>query len=524
MDEYNYINPLANKKDESYFALISTELDNLLIRVVGTKTEEFIPNLSFKTSNEQKFVSDIPILFKENFKAVIIDIFPYQTKDYGNNIVFCMILRGAFEILNIPYYFVSGPIKNFTSLLIATNVNPKLNEIYLLILIDNNNKLAAVELKYTENGYIESSHRLLTIDIKESAEEIRSKIVKDCNPKKIIISALPGNTILKHLRTNVLKSKKLIVLEALFTHYIDKFLVEIGRWLLDKSYVKFFIQPHCARRIIIFAMSGAKNRIILSAEIKDPLPLKKTITVPKSHLDYFMIFVEDKTGESKLLYELEMKKTCHRHEITLTVDEDNFPDKQVKEIILDEIKNLPENLDKHFASKFPVIGIFDESAVICINKNGKYEFLESWNGVYGTPLIINFSSEKHTIGDKAIQQLEDPEYIVYDLIKIMSMEPDKIKIDESWTFTITEDSENPVLLEFDSFDGTKKAASPSFLMALILKEIRKLIKVEIGKKPKKLGFWIFEDSKYTKEELKRIQMQITESCQALKIECEFIKF
>uniref|UniRef100_A0A914Z1N0 Uncharacterized protein n=1 Tax=Panagrolaimus superbus TaxID=310955 RepID=A0A914Z1N0_9BILA len=232
--------------------------------------------------------------------------------------------------------------------------------------------------------------------------------------------------------------------------------------------------------------------------------------------------------EISLLSEVNLKKNFHRHKITLLVDDQNFTDKRVKGIMLDEIKSLPQNLDKHFSStenKLPVIGIFDESAVICINKNNKYKFLESWNGVCGAQLIINFNDEKPVIGDKAVEVLDEPSYIVYDLIKIMSMPPEDIKIDPSWTFTIIKDEENPVLLEFDNFDETKKAASPAFLMALILKGIRKLIKIETGKKPKELAFWIFNnDEKYNETEIKRIEFELTESCNLLKISCKFVKF
>uniref|UniRef100_A0A914Q884 Uncharacterized protein n=1 Tax=Panagrolaimus davidi TaxID=227884 RepID=A0A914Q884_9BILA len=139
--------------------------------------------------------------------------------------------------------------------------------------------------------------------------------------------------------------------------------------------------------------------------------------------------------------------------------------------------------------KIPFIGFYDNSSVIGIYKNFEegYQFLEEWN----------------------------------DLINIMSMAPEKIKIDKSWGFTFTKDEENPVLLKFDNFDGTKKCSSPSFLMAIYLRQHLKAIESKIGQKPNKVAFWII-DRKFNENERKRIEDGLKESCKLLKIDCCFV--
>uniref|UniRef100_A0A914P6J8 Uncharacterized protein n=1 Tax=Panagrolaimus davidi TaxID=227884 RepID=A0A914P6J8_9BILA len=108
----------------------------------------------------------------------------------------------------------------------------------------------------------------------------------------------------------------------------------------------------------------------------------------------------------------------------------------------------------------------------------------------------------------------------------MSMPPENIEPGNTWGFTITKDSENPVLLEFDTFDGTKKHASPSFLMAVLLRKHFKAIEDEIGEKPKEIAFWIYnelnDEEQFDEDEMKRIKKGLKESCKLLNVNCIFI--
>uniref|UniRef100_A0A914QT19 Uncharacterized protein n=1 Tax=Panagrolaimus davidi TaxID=227884 RepID=A0A914QT19_9BILA len=137
--------------------------------------------------------------------------------------------------------------------------------------------------------------------------------------------------------------------------------------------------------------------------------------------------------------------------------------------------------------------------------------------MYGEDLFISFCDKKPKYGFAAAEDYrENPTFVVFDLIKIMSMLPNnKIEVDPSWGFTFTENAENPLLIQFDNFDGNKKAASPAFLMAMLLKHHLKIIKSEIGEKPKELGFWFLD--KFKAEEKERIKNGIKDACGLLKV-------
>uniref|UniRef100_A0AC34GCM6 Uncharacterized protein n=1 Tax=Panagrolaimus sp. ES5 TaxID=591445 RepID=A0AC34GCM6_9BILA len=106
----------------------------------------------------------------------------------------------------------------------------------------------------------------------------------------------------------------------------------------------------------------------------------------------------------------------------------------------------------------------------------------------------------------------------------MSMPSDDIQIQKSWGFKITKDKNNPVLLQFDTFDGTRKEASPAFLMALFLRQHLKAIQEnnnDDGEKPKEIAIWI-PKQKFNNEEYTRIQEGIAKSCELLKLKFRFL--
>uniref|UniRef100_A0A914P4K9 Uncharacterized protein n=1 Tax=Panagrolaimus davidi TaxID=227884 RepID=A0A914P4K9_9BILA len=109
----------------------------------------------------------------------------------------------------------------------------------------------------------------------------------------------------------------------------------------------------------------------------------------------------------------------------------------------------------------------------------------------------------------------------------MSMEPDKLTLEEKNKFRITSNENNPVLIKFKNFDGESTIASPALLMAMIIKRHIKCIKGEMEKNPNEIGFCILEE--FSKEERNRVEEGIKESCKMLeekymKINCVFIHF
>ena len=105
----------------------------------------------------------------------------------------------------------------------------------------------------------------------------------------------------------------------------------------------------------------------------------------------------------------------------------------------------------------------------------------------------------------------------------MSQPQNEIKVQRLWHFEITKNDENPLLIEFDAYENVRKVATPAFLMAMILKQHKKAIRIETGIKPIKLGFFILE-SFFDKQQKNRIKTELEESCKLLNIECRFVLF
>uniref|UniRef100_A0A914PB00 Uncharacterized protein n=1 Tax=Panagrolaimus davidi TaxID=227884 RepID=A0A914PB00_9BILA len=165
---------------------------------------------------------------------------------------------------------------------------------------------------------------------------------------------------------------------------------------------------------------------------------------------------------------------------------------------------------------YPIIGILANYSFISINKHGKFEFLESWGGQWGNPMHISFVKKKPQFGKVAEETIaKHGKYGVQDLIKIMFKGSEASTKVPQRGYTFTKDDENPVLLEFETFDGTKKAATPEFLMAMLIRQQSKAIEAEIGKKPTKLGFCIF--NVLTEKENENFRNGIGKACEFMKI-------
>uniref|UniRef100_A0A914R001 DUF695 domain-containing protein n=1 Tax=Panagrolaimus davidi TaxID=227884 RepID=A0A914R001_9BILA len=107
----------------------------------------------------------------------------------------------------------------------------------------------------------------------------------------------------------------------------------------------------------------------------------------------------------------------------------------------------------------------------------------------------------------------------------MSSLPDQIIAEKTWQYKITSDSNNPILLEFETPDEIIKT-TPNLLMAFLIKEQIKAIERETNVRPRKIAFWVFDI--YSEDEQRRIYTKLKESCKILsdanpkyQIECEF---
>uniref|UniRef100_A0A914Q474 Uncharacterized protein n=1 Tax=Panagrolaimus davidi TaxID=227884 RepID=A0A914Q474_9BILA len=241
----------------------------------------------------------------------------------------------------------------------------------------------------------------------------------------------------------------------------------------------------------------------------------KAVCIPKSCLDFYISYVDSSINETFYTEWFSLDNDAHRYELILKVDEGNFPSYEVKSIIFDNIKNMPGKLTSDL-NGIPVIGFYDDSSVICVCENDEYKFLNVWNGIFGNQLLIAFDEVKPKLFNKAAEShRRKPSFVVSDLINIMSRSPEE-QINK-WQFKVTRDAKNPILIEFDCYGGIKKAATPAFLMGMLLKEHLKAIKYETGENPTEIGFYFINQT-----ETERIKKQIKESCRLLKIGCIFV--
>uniref|UniRef100_A0AC34FH02 Uncharacterized protein n=1 Tax=Panagrolaimus sp. ES5 TaxID=591445 RepID=A0AC34FH02_9BILA len=507
--------------------------DIITFFVIDSISETFVTSKTYQSENTKELLDDIPAL-KDSFKAIIIDLFQLKLNltPYHVSYKFCEELREVLKKQKIPNYFISEETYLFTSLLTTAKMDLKFDEIVLMILPHKSNTpkyvrtsydLTIGEFKFTPKGYQLIRQRdVSSLNVKATPEFLQRQICDGKNaPQNVIIASfyckkIPFKKIFK-------SSNNLIILEKGLEWYRQGFLIETCKWLLDKSYIKYYILPVSVRSLHVYGFFGTDHNVmdILKIDVYEPLPITKKANFVKSLPQLHIIF---KDRISKYGTQTELPADCHGFEITVTIDEENFDEIDIPQMALKNFEKLPRKLNFMLESKkIPFIGFFDNSSVIGIyNEPQGYEFLKEWNGMYGTDCFISFDQKKIKYGQEAMKMmLTKNTFVVFDILKIMSMPPNDIKTNPSWGFKFTKDCNNPVLLQFDNFDGTIKEASPAFLMALFLRQHLKTIQEKIGEKPNEIALWVLKQ-RFSEAENKRIKEGLEAACKLLKTDCCYV--
>uniref|UniRef100_A0AC35GDV8 Uncharacterized protein n=1 Tax=Panagrolaimus sp. PS1159 TaxID=55785 RepID=A0AC35GDV8_9BILA len=512
---------MSSLNSETYLAFVEGLNESIEVTIVSFKTEKVMLKLKFDKIKD--FIDKMENLFKSKFKAIIFDVFYVKSLEYSNNTEFCYKIGEKLDELKIPFHFMNRDGSILSRLLINGNISAKLNEIILITWVQSE-KLFFFKLKFTENGYIILEGGLENLDLSK-AKEIRKTIIGDLSPQKNFFFPTTNfeSELLKQERSirKILKSKKLIICKI--DESKEKFIVESYKWILDKSCIKFHVCSFAVRKYEIgFKNGDKKNTPLIVCNIGMDLPFEKVKEIPNDSLKFYLAYTE--SGKTHELHTFELERNAHRFHLTLFVDENNMPHFKLRPFLFDSILTLPQKLEKNLKTKIPVISFFDNSSVICVYKEDSksYQFLENWNGEFGCELLIAFDKEEISYCNDAIETYRTkPSFVICELLHIMSMPIKEVLAIKSTNFSITKDSENPIIFEFDNFDGTKKLSTPAFLMALLLKQHIKVIKNEMNEKPKKLCFYFPMESNV--ENRKRIEKYIEESCKLLKISCNFLK-
>uniref|UniRef100_A0AC34GR51 Uncharacterized protein n=1 Tax=Panagrolaimus sp. ES5 TaxID=591445 RepID=A0AC34GR51_9BILA len=383
------------------------------------------------------------------------------------------------------------------------------------------NEVKTVELKRTDFGYEVVGKRTVPIKDGCSKEEIKTKIMENSNPKQILATLVEcgGNGVMKDVRA-ALKSKKLTVLGIHVNGFTYETSLKILKHLYDENENKFHVRTPYSDifGITDFVEVASHDDIILSTEGHKYLPFTETKVVTRFTKMFYKAVKDEITKEYCCFDDpYTIPEECHRIKLTLSVDANTNLTLKHESIIITDVAAMPHKLNPEITSKIPVIGFFDNSSIICLwnNEENCYQFSESWNGLFGKDLYLDFIEERPKFVDKA-ENVNSLVGAAYDVIKIMSLPPDNIKREHHWGFQIVKDSENPVLIEFETHQGYAQAASPAFLMKMMLREHMKAIKADIGEKPPKLGFCLLDD--FDGEAKKRVEVGLEEACKLLKVE------
>uniref|UniRef100_A0AC34F7B0 Uncharacterized protein n=1 Tax=Panagrolaimus sp. ES5 TaxID=591445 RepID=A0AC34F7B0_9BILA len=479
-----FFDMVTNQKKYMAFVNGSNSVINVTVIDIA-ETHSIDPNLSFTTENAKEFVENIPRIFW-NCKSVILSIFDIYSNKYANNLEFCIAVKTKMKKHKIQHEFISSEHYFFSTALIASNVCLQNPCFFILVKKD---KMIIASSALSQAGHQLKDYKQINLDEnadpKNGTSEISISGKIDCNI--ILIDERPDAAAIKISGSDVSETNKVHCIENI-NNYKNDFALELTKWQMFDFYNQYNFLPICIRKFLI---TDSTNNEILSTNLGESLPLKKSCIVPTFPTKYFLKHFDETTGQFYTLSEIILDQPCHENIIDLTVDKDNFPNYQLIHRIVPEIQfNFRLSCAKNLETYVPIIGFRDNLSFICASKNrNKYDyfFLEGWN----------------------------------DILSIMSMPADNVKVKAAWGFGISKNEKYPILIGFNDFNGNRNAASPAFLMALLLKEHLKAIQTETGEYPKEIAFYLF--NRYNEEEESRIKQQLKKSCQILKLKCTFVK-
>uniref|UniRef100_A0AC35GQY3 Uncharacterized protein n=1 Tax=Panagrolaimus sp. PS1159 TaxID=55785 RepID=A0AC35GQY3_9BILA len=132
---------------------------------------------------------------------------------------------------------------------------------------------------------------------------------------------------------------------------------------------------------------------------------------------------------------------------------------------------------------------------------------KSINGNEWIPLYISFSQLPPLFGERAEEDLlNNPEFVVYDILSFISESYDKVKINPEWAFDISYDDSDNTVLDILTWDGYR-SVKPVKILSLIFTALRKEAERIAGKSLKNVFIKMSkvitkEDSEIIKEALK----------------------
>uniref|UniRef100_A0A914QQN2 Uncharacterized protein n=1 Tax=Panagrolaimus davidi TaxID=227884 RepID=A0A914QQN2_9BILA len=271
------------------------------IDILDLDTEKVVKEFMYQSKDAELLINQFTTTnnTKNIFKAFIVDLFNISPNEsYQTGYKLCEKLREKLNELKIPSYFISEENYLFSCLLIGSQMILKYDEIVLIILpsiaIENSiSKLQYVvgEFQFTPNGYkLKSTKTLASVNPKENPNILFQQFCGSTIPKKVLVSTACCKKTVAFKK--IFKPKILTLLHQGILSFTEKFILETYKWMLDKSYIKYYILPTCTRNIHAFGDYGSKENILdlFKVNINDPLPIRKTASFTKSVPEFSVSF------------------------------------------------------------------------------------------------------------------------------------------------------------------------------------------------------------------------------------------
>uniref|UniRef100_A0A914R881 Uncharacterized protein n=1 Tax=Panagrolaimus davidi TaxID=227884 RepID=A0A914R881_9BILA len=273
---------VVNRKKKMAFVNGSERVINVtIIDLAGTHSVD--QNLSFITVNAKEFVRNIPITFS-NCKSVILSIFDVYSPDYPNNMEFCKAIQAQMKKHDIRHQFISSEYYFFSTALIATKVCFQSPCLFILIK-DDKIIISGSHLKLSQAGHQLIGYKQIPLDENITSEKFIAAILPFRNTYRniIAIAEKPKTSAISVLKKTDFKAKKLHVIENINQHK-NYFAIELSKWQMFDFYNQYFFLPICTRQFVI---TGHNDNEIISTNIGDSLPLKKSCNVSNFPSKYF---------------------------------------------------------------------------------------------------------------------------------------------------------------------------------------------------------------------------------------------
>uniref|UniRef100_A0AC34F1S3 Uncharacterized protein n=1 Tax=Panagrolaimus sp. ES5 TaxID=591445 RepID=A0AC34F1S3_9BILA len=417
-----------SKKSLICYIKESSTVGELEILTIEAESLNPIPQFCSTISPEEvpEFIKDIPNFMKIHVKAAVLQIMDFQHREYPSNVHFRLLLAKELKKNKIPFQFINAEGFVITKLLVAANIECISGEMILIVLVSEDYLVVREIYRIHDRYFCPNIDQKRIFECKKGydLEKAKVEILKDSNPKKIILAALSpySKAVLKDMRNTVLKSKKLIVNETVSNFDEYKALVEMARRLEDKSFNKFFVIPRINTSFIVDNAKKVGEYVEIEWDSSKNVPFEISSISPRSQHKYYIASSDKDHQDYKIFRKYSLPDgQYHKIKLTLKIDLHFFPS-LIQEVYIDpKIEALPKILKTKLDSKIPVIGFFDNSSIICIFDESEncYKFSENWNGLYGEDLYLAFDKEKPRYCKKAVNALKKtPQSVIYRMLFI----------------------------------------------------------------------------------------------------------